>query len=106
MKRRPRLSRWPYALFAALSLVSFGGPFLVMVVVWGGASPYWPPDRPLEWLTIALVLGLFAVLFIACLTNGWWDPPPRFGKAPPLGDTSRPDRPFTLPEPQPGSTRQ
>ena len=66
-----------------MSLVSFGGPFLVLVVVRGGASPDWPPDRPLEWFTIALVLVLFVVLFVACLTNGWWFPPPRRGKAPP-----------------------
>ena len=46
-------------------------------------SPYWPPDRPLEWFTIALVLVLFAVLFVACVTIGWWYPPPRRGKAPP-----------------------
>jgi hypothetical protein len=83
MNRRPRLSAWPYALLGAMTLVSFGGPFLVLVVVWGGASPYWPPDRPVEWFTIALVLVLFVVFFIACLTNGLWFPPPRHGKAPP-----------------------
>jgi hypothetical protein len=96
MKRRPRLSSWPYALLGAMSVVSFGGPFLVLVVVWGGASPYWPPDRLLEWFTIAVVLGLFAVLFVACVTIGWWNPPPRRSKAPPADATSLPDRPFTL----------
>ena len=96
MKRRPRLSPWPYALLGAMSLVSFGGPFLVLVVVWGGTSPYWPPDRLLEWFTIAVVLGLFAVLFVACVTIGWWNPPPRRGKAPAADATSLPERPFTL----------
>jgi hypothetical protein len=83
MKRRPRLSFGPYALLVAMSVVTFGGPFLVLVVVRGGASPYWPPDRPLEWFTVALVPVLFAVFFIACLTNGLWFPPPRRGKTPP-----------------------
>jgi hypothetical protein len=83
MKCTPPSSLWPYALLGAMSLVSFGGPFLVLVVVRGGSSPSWPPDRPLEWLTIALVLVLFIALFVACLTNAWWFPPPRRGKAPP-----------------------
>jgi hypothetical protein len=83
MKRRPRLSNWPFALLGAMTLVSFGGPFLILVVVRGGASPYWPPDRALEWIMIALVLVLFAVLFVACVTIGWWYPPPSHqGKSP------------------------
>jgi hypothetical protein len=80
---RPRSSSWPYALLGAMSLVTFGGPLLVLVVVRGGASPNWPPDRALEWITIAVVLGLFAVLFVACTTMGWWYPPLRQGTAPP-----------------------
>ena len=83
MKRRPSLSPWPYALLGAMTLVTFGGPLLVLVVVGGGASPYWPPDRPVEWVTIVLVPVLFLVFFIGCLTNGLWFPPPRQGKAPP-----------------------
>jgi hypothetical protein len=83
MKSRPRLSPWPYALLVAMTLVCFGGPFLVLVIVRGGASPYWPPDRPLEWFTITLVPLLFAVFFVACLTNGYWFPPPQHGKSPP-----------------------
>jgi hypothetical protein len=62
---------------SALSLVTFGGPLLIFVSVRGGNSALWPPDRPSEWITIILVLGLFLALFIACLTNGWWSPPPR-----------------------------
>ena len=83
MNRTPRLSNWPYALLGAMSLVCFGGPLLIFVVVRGGASPYWPPDRAVEWITIALVLALFGALFLACVTIGWWSLPPRQGKAPP-----------------------
>jgi hypothetical protein len=83
MNSRPRPSNWPFALLGAMTLVSFGGPFLILVVVQGGASAHWPPDRALEWITIALVLGLFAALFVACVTIGWWYPPLRHGKTPP-----------------------
>jgi hypothetical protein len=81
--RQSRTSFLPYFLLGVMSLVSFGGPFLVLVVVQGGASPVWPPDRHIEWITIAVVLGLFAVFFLACITMGWWYPPLRRGKAPP-----------------------
>ena len=35
-----------------MTVVSFGGPFLILVVVRGGASADWPPDRAIEWITI------------------------------------------------------
>ncbi len=70
MKSRPRLSNWPFALLGAMSLVTFGGPLVIFVVVRGGASPYWPPDRVIEWITIAVVLVLFAALFLACVWLG------------------------------------
>jgi hypothetical protein len=75
MKVWRHLANLPYALFAALSLVCFGGPFVVLVVVQGGPSPRWPPDRPLEWITIALVIGLFVAFFLACVTLSWWHVP-------------------------------
>jgi hypothetical protein len=71
-----RSSRLPYALLGALSLVCFGGPAAVLVAVRGGRSAYWPPDRPLEWITLALVLALFVGLFCACVTFGWWHQEP------------------------------
>jgi hypothetical protein len=67
----------PYVFLSALSLVTFGGPLLMYVVVRGGESARWPPDRAWEWITIVLVLSLFIALFVACVTNGWWCPPPR-----------------------------
>jgi hypothetical protein len=78
----PRSFYWPYLLLGAMSLLTFGGPFLVLVVVQGGASPIWPPDRVVEWITIAVVLGLFVALFVGCTTIGWWYPPMRQGRAP------------------------
>jgi len=83
MSDRPRLSNWPFALLGVMSLVCFGGPFVIFVVVRGGASPFWPPDRAIEWITIAIVIGLFLILFVACITMGWWYAPMRRSKAPP-----------------------
>ncbi len=78
MKSADPLPRLPYFLLAALTVVSFGGPFVIVAVVRGGASAAWPPDRPLEWLTISLVLGLFLCLFLACLSiRFWFRPKPR-----------------------------
>ncbi len=66
------LPRLPYVLLIALSVVAFGGPFLIFLVVRGGQSATWPPDRPIEWAAIVVVLALFLILFIACLTIRLW----------------------------------
>ncbi|HKI20957.1 MAG TPA: hypothetical protein VKA15_23900 [Isosphaeraceae bacterium] len=83
MSAKGRLPHLPYVLLGAMTLVSFGGPFLIYVVVRGGSSAQWPPDRPLEWITIALVFSLVIALFFACVTIGWWYPEPRRTKGPP-----------------------
>ena len=78
MKAADPLPRLPYVLLAAMTVVSFGGPFVIVGVVRGGDSARWPPDRPIEWLTIGLVLALFLVLFVACVTiRVWYRPTPR-----------------------------
>jgi hypothetical protein len=83
MTGRPARSfYWPYLLLAAMSLVSFGGPFLVLFVVQGGVSADWPPDRALEWITIGLVVVLFVTLFAGCTTLGWWYAPLRQRRSP------------------------
>ena len=66
------LPRTPYALLIALSVVSFGGPFLMVGVIRGGQSSGWPPDRPIEWVTMAVVLVLFLALFVACVSIRVW----------------------------------
>jgi hypothetical protein len=72
------LPRLPYVLLAALTVVCFGGPFLMVAVLWGGPSSGWPPDRPVEWLTIGAVLVLFLALFVACVSiRAWYRPHPR-----------------------------
>jgi hypothetical protein len=72
MNSRQRLPRLPYVLLGAMTLASFGGPFVILGAVRGGESPRWPPDRPVEWIAIGMVLSLTVVLFFACVTIGWW----------------------------------
>jgi hypothetical protein len=78
MKAADPLPRLPYVLLAAMTVVSFGGPFVIVGVIWGGDSAAWPPDRPIEWVTIGMVLALFLVLFVACVSiRLWCRPKPR-----------------------------
>jgi hypothetical protein len=72
MSPAPPVPRLPYVLLAALSLVAFGGPFVIFLVVRGGSSATWPPDRPIEWAVISAILALFLVLFAACVTIRLW----------------------------------
>jgi hypothetical protein len=70
-------SRIPYVLLAAMTLLSFGGPFLIAAVLWGGESSRWPPDRPIEWIVFGFVVSLVVVLFIACVSIRLWYKPQR-----------------------------
>jgi hypothetical protein len=70
-------SRFPYVLLAAMTLLSFGGPFLIAAVLWGGESSRWPPDRPIEWFVFGLVVSLVVILFIACVSIRLWYKPQR-----------------------------
>ena len=71
-KNAAPLPRTPYILLIALSVVCFGGPFVMVGVIRGGQSAGWPPDRPIEWLTMAVVLVLFLALFVACVSIRVW----------------------------------
>jgi hypothetical protein len=66
------ITRLPYVLLGAMTFVTFAGPFVILAVVRGGRSSSLPPDRPVEWGTIIVVIGLEVVLFLACVTVGWW----------------------------------
>jgi hypothetical protein len=72
MSAAPRVSRLPYVLLGAMTFVTFFGPFVILAVVRGGPSNKLPPDRPVEWGTVAVVIGLEVILFLACATVGWW----------------------------------
>jgi hypothetical protein len=72
MNPNPRPPTLPYVLLGAMTLVSFGGPFAMLVVLQGGPSAQWPPDRAIEWITIGLVVGLMITLFCACISIRVW----------------------------------
>ncbi|APW61017.1 hypothetical protein [Paludisphaera borealis] len=83
-------SRLPLVLLGLMTLISFGGPFLIAVILWGGPQSGWPPDRPVEWVGVGLVLVLFAACFTACVTIGWWHVRPAPTTA--AGDEPKHDR--------------
>ena len=88
MSQHPRVPRLPYVLLGALTLASFGGPLVILLVVRGGASELWPPDRPVEWITIGLVFSLAIALFGACVTLSWWYAPARVKTRPKSSDAN------------------
>jgi hypothetical protein len=69
--RRPPL---PYLLLAVMTLIMFGGPFAIVMVMSGGASDGWPPDRPVEWITLLVLVGLAVVLFFTSISIRLWYP--------------------------------
>ena len=72
MSRIPPLPRLPNALLGMLTVVCFGGPLVLWLVVRGGSSGEWPPDRVVEWLVLGLVVIAGGGLYLACITVGWW----------------------------------
>jgi hypothetical protein len=82
MRRIPALPWLPNTLLGLLTLVCFGGPLAIFLVVRGGSSSQWPPDRTIEWVVAGLVCTAASALFLACITIGWWYPWP--GRAPRL----------------------
>ena len=66
----PKPPRWPYVLLGLMTLFTFGGPLAIGYVLGGGASPAWPPDRPVEWATLIGISAMVAILMVACLSLG------------------------------------
>jgi hypothetical protein len=65
----------PLVLLGLMTLATFAGPFVIGVVLRGGESKGWPPDRPVEWLTFFGITGAVVALLAACLTVGLWSLP-------------------------------
>ncbi len=59
--------RLPYVLLGLMTIATFLGPIVIVVVLRGGSIQGWPPDRPVEWVTFWGICALVAVLMIACL---------------------------------------
>jgi drug/metabolite transporter (DMT)-like permease len=62
-----RLPRYPFVLLGAMTLLTFGGPIVIGYFLRGGASPRWPPDRPVEWAVLLGISGMVIALMMACL---------------------------------------
>jgi hypothetical protein len=58
------LIRIAYLLLGLLTVATFGGYFLIGHILRGGASPAWPPDRPVEWGVFAGVTGAVVGLML------------------------------------------
>ncbi|WP_165230893.1 hypothetical protein [Aquisphaera insulae] len=75
MKTTAPLPWLPYLLLIGMTVVSFAGPFAILLAVRGGESANWPPDRPVEWVVIGAVLALFLAFFTACVSiRAWYRP--------------------------------
>jgi hypothetical protein len=59
---KPRESRLPFLILGVMTVLLFGGPLTFALVLRGGASPNWPPDRPIEWTCLIGLLGMVVVL--------------------------------------------
>jgi hypothetical protein len=62
-----RLRRASFVLFTLLSIFTFAGPLLILVVGQGGERPTYPPDRPIEWRVFVGVIVLYVVLLALTL---------------------------------------
>jgi hypothetical protein len=79
--RSPRL---PHLALGALTVITFAGPFSLLIVR-GGNSETWPPDRPVEWFVVIAVPALACILMLVCLSLPWWYPPDRWHQTPSTG---------------------
>jgi hypothetical protein len=73
--------RTPLVLLGLLSVATFAGPFLILLVIRGGARRDWPPDRPVEWVVFSAVCAAVVLLMAACLIAGLWARPGKGGRS-------------------------
>ena len=67
-------ARLPYILLIAMTVVSFGGPFAILAALHLGERTDWPPEGPLEWSVVLLVVGLVVMIFALCVSMRFWLP--------------------------------
>lgn len=70
MSGPPRVPRMPFVLLGLMTAFTFGGPVGFGLVLRGGRSPDWPPDRAVEWWTLAGISGMVVALMAACIVVG------------------------------------
>ena len=59
--------RGPFFLLGVMTLLTLGGPLLIVISLRGGTHRRWPPDRPIEWITVVGVVVGFVVVLALCL---------------------------------------
>ncbi len=72
-----RLPRWPFVVIGLMTTLTILGPILIGWVLSGGASAQWPPDRPVEWVTLLGTSGAVLALMVVCLSLIWTNRQPR-----------------------------
>ncbi len=60
----------PFVLLGLLTVLTAGGPLAIFLVLRGGQSRSWPPDRPIEWIIFVTVIVVFVAVMLACLAIG------------------------------------
>jgi len=63
----PKPHRLPFAILGAMTTLTFGGPLVIGYVLRGGPSSNWPPDRPIEWVTLLGISGMVVLMMLACV---------------------------------------
>ena len=57
-------------LLVIQTVIMIGGPFGIGAILKGGESPDWPPDRPVEWLVVGSICGVFGLILVMILSLG------------------------------------
>ena len=71
----PAPPKLPLVLLGMMTVATFAGPFVILLVIRGGQRAAWPPDRPVEWWVFGLVCAGVTALLGACLTSSLWGRP-------------------------------
>ena len=66
--RAARVERLPLLILAVMTLLCFAGPLGVWWVLQGGKSEGWPPDRPVEWISLIGSSGVVLAMMIVLLS--------------------------------------
>lgn len=62
-----RASYRPVLWLVLMTVATFGGPLVFGLVLRGGPSRRWPPDRPIEWWALWLTSGTVLALMIGTI---------------------------------------
>lgn len=62
-----RIMKRGFVLLIVMTVAVLSGPLAIGLVLRGGESPNWPPDRMVEWATFIGVSGGVFALLILCV---------------------------------------